>query len=62
MRAAETFAKDLAGYQPVGRSRAHLNHRIDQVQPLQFLAAGPSSVVAFPADHEVARLDQLTTA
>ena len=41
MRAAETFARDLAGYGLLApEAEKHLNFRIHQVQPLEFFTVG----------------------
>jgi len=52
MRAAETFARDLAGYSLLSpQAEKELNLRIHQVQPLEFFTVGRYSVMAFPANH-----------
>jgi len=50
--AAETFERDLADYgllSPEGETR--LNFKFHQIQPLESLAIGPYSVMAFSANH-----------
>ena len=52
MRAADTFTRDLADYSLLSpEAEKHLNFRIHEVQPLEFFAVGPYSVMAFPANH-----------
>jgi phosphoribosyl 1,2-cyclic phosphate phosphodiesterase len=52
LRAAETFVRDLAGYSLLApEAEKHLKFRIHQVQPLEYFAVGPYSVMAFPANH-----------
>ena len=52
MRAAETFARDLAGYSLLApEAEKYLNFRMHQVQPLELFVVGPYSVMAFPANH-----------
>ena len=52
MRAAETFARDLAGYSLLAPEAENtLNFKLCLVHPLEFFSVGPYSVMAFPANH-----------
>jgi phosphoribosyl 1,2-cyclic phosphate phosphodiesterase len=52
MRADETFARDLADYSLLApEAEQHLNFKMYEVQPREFFAVGPYSVMAFPANH-----------
>ena len=54
MRAAQTFIRDLAEYSLLGpNAERELNVRILQINPLEYVTAGPYSVMAFPANHAI---------
>jgi len=51
-RASKTFERDLAGYALMSpEAEKGLNLKIHEVKPLERFAAGPYSVIAFPANH-----------
>jgi phosphoribosyl 1,2-cyclic phosphate phosphodiesterase len=52
MRAAETFARDLAGCSLLTpEAESQLNIKIHELRPLELFAVGPYSVMAFPVNH-----------
>ena len=51
-RAAETFERDLAGYDLLSpEAEKYLNFKIHRIQPLESFTVGTYSVMAFPANH-----------